>query len=134
MFYYRNFGKKTPLKRARGEGASGKGADHWWSLQVSSLILLPLAVWLLVALVRFTMQASGYFDILLWIRQPINTLLLSALVIVGFYHAYLRGDEILLDYVPNPFWKFFLTLLYRFACVSAASVGLYSIMYIVFMV
>ncbi|MCA6255081.1 MAG: succinate dehydrogenase, hydrophobic membrane anchor protein, partial [Phenylobacterium sp.] len=40
---------RTPLSRARGNGAAGHGAAHWVAERVSAIALIPLTFWMIYA-------------------------------------------------------------------------------------
>ena len=43
---------RSPMGRVLGLGAAKEGASHWWSQRVTSVALLPLGMWFVVALLR----------------------------------------------------------------------------------
>lgn len=90
-------GLRTPLKVARGNGASGTGAHHWWLQRLTAVALVPLSIWFLF-LVGGVLHA-GYPAVLAAIAQPVHALLLIVLVICTFWHGALGLQVIIEDYV-----------------------------------
>ena len=98
---------QTPLARARGLGSSRTGSHHWWRQRVTAIALIPLSVWLGLALAH--LPVIDYQDLVAWIRAPWNTILLLSFIILGFFHAMLGVQTVVEDYVQRD-WLKILTL------------------------
>lgn len=89
----------TPLKRAKGLGASGTGTDEWLTEQLIAVTLIPLTLFLLIS---FTLQVSDYTSALAWVQTPHNAILIVITLCLGtHYCSHMIINEIFLDYVHH---------------------------------
>ncbi|MDE2234628.1 MAG: succinate dehydrogenase, hydrophobic membrane anchor protein [Gammaproteobacteria bacterium] len=121
---------RTPLGRARGLGSARCGTDHWLAQRISALALIPLVLWF-TASMMFYMRAD-YVSVLNWLHSPINAVLLVLMLTALFYHAYLGLQMVLEDYIHNEWVKVSALLSVRFACISLAAAGIFSVLRIAF--
>ena len=116
---------QTPLSNARGLGSAGKGSAHWWTQRVTSVALVPLALW-------FGFSLSGLPDFLhstitTWMRQPLTPILLIAFLIVGCYHMALGLRVIAEDYIHGNLIKVTTIVLFELVSFAVALTGVISI-------
>lgn len=105
----KNSALRTPLKRARGLGASHSGTHHFWVQRASAVALIPLSVWFMVSLVtRIIGGTRGMVSG--WLKEPVTALLLTAFILAMLVHARIGIQEIIADYVPHEGKKIVLTL------------------------
>lgn len=88
---------QTPLARARGLGSARLGTHHWWRQRVTAVALIPLTFWVGVGLVR--LPEATHEQVIAWVTQPWNTLVLLAFILMGFVHAMLGLQVVIEDYV-----------------------------------
>jgi succinate dehydrogenase / fumarate reductase membrane anchor subunit len=88
----------TPLKRMRGLGASHSGAEHWLSVRLVALALLPLSFWFVYGVVSHI--DAGHAELVDWIGHPVNTVLLVLTLLFTFNHAASGMQEVYEDYIP----------------------------------
>ncbi len=88
---------RTPLAHVRGLGAAKDGTHHWWMQRVTSVILVPLALWFVISLL--SVSRADYEAFQHWLSSPVNAGLLVALLTAMFYHASLGMQVIYEDYV-----------------------------------
>ena len=81
--------------------AAGKphGAAHWLYERVTSIALVPLCLWLVWSIL--TLGAPSYAAFTLWLAAPVNTWMMVATIVVGFWHGMMGMQVILEDYVSN---------------------------------
>lgn len=103
---------RTPLKIARGLGASGTGAHHWWLQRVTAIALIPLSIWVLF-LVGDLVHAD-YPTVRTAIAQPVHAILLMLLSIGLFWHGALGLQVIIEDYVHTRWLELTLQIALRF--------------------
>lgn len=119
-------GFRTPLGRARGLGSAKHGVGHFISERVSGLALIPLSLWAAFAGIKL---AGRDFDLVsAWIAQPLNAVLLSLLIVVGFYHLRLTMQVIIEDYIYTFVAKSSLLILNLVVCVLGAALGVFAIL------
>lgn len=91
---------RSPLARVRGLGSAKDGTHHWWLERLTSLALIPLSIWFLAELISNLLGASRE-DVATWLSDYLNTLLMSALIFITFWHTKLGIQVIVEDYVHN---------------------------------
>ncbi|MFI4913774.1 MAG: succinate dehydrogenase, hydrophobic membrane anchor protein [Steroidobacterales bacterium] len=116
---------RTPLARVLNHGAARDGVAHWWVERVSALALVPLVIWLLIALLRLPL--SDYGAVAAWIGGGWNPVLLGLLVLTACRHSQLGLEVVIEDYVRHG-WKTFLLLLSTFIHVLLAAGGVYAVL------
>jgi succinate dehydrogenase / fumarate reductase, membrane anchor subunit len=111
---------ETPLHKAQGMGSAHSGVSHFWKQRVTAVALLPLALWLAIS--ALGLIGASYAGVLTFLNNPVNAVLMAAFVLIGLYHMVLGLQEVILDYVPHPGFRFFLMLVnYTFAIALAAA-------------
>jgi len=119
---------RSPLGRVLGLGSAKDGTDHWWAQRVSAVALLILGGWFGYSLIRLDSQT--YLDVVRFIGQPLNAVLLALLSMTLAYHSYLGVQVVIEDYVHAPGTKVVSLLLSRFAHVFVAIAAVYAILVI----
>lgn len=119
-------GYRTDLSRARGLGAAGHGAGHWISERVSSLALAPLVLW--IAYAALQIAGSGYEGAVVWVRQPLNAVLLVLLLAISFHHMHAGMRVVVEDYIHKTLTKAALLLLNLFVCVLGGALAVFSVL------
>ena len=115
---------RTPLSHAKGLGSAKEGAGHWWAQRLTSIALVPLTLWLVVAIASF--GELSYGSAIEWMQSPLVAVALALLVVVMFYHVQLGLQVIIEDYVHG--WlKIISLVLVNFACIAFVFMGLFSI-------
>ena len=120
----------SPLGRVLGLGSAKEGAAHWWSQRVTSVALLILGLWFVVALLR--MPGFSYDVVVAWIGRPVPALLLVLLIATTAYHSQLGVQVVVEDYVHHHGLKIVTMLLLTFAHVAAAALAIFAVLYIAF--
>lgn len=90
---------RSQLGRVRGLGSSKSGVEHWWVERVTSIALVPLTIWFVVAVLMHL--GAPVASVAHWAGRPVNTVLLLALVILTFHHMQLGLQVIIDDYVHD---------------------------------
>ena len=121
---------RSPLGRARGLGSAKKGVEHWWVQRVTAAALVPLMLWLSIALIGGV--GSSYATVVAWLRAPLTTILMVLLLIALFYHTALGLQVIIEDYVHSGRKKLPVLVLARLACVALAVTGIVMVLRIAF--
>lgn len=101
---------RTALGRVKGRGASGGGTGHFIAQRVTSIALALLGPWFVLA-AALTMRDAGYGSAIEFVAQPLNSVGLILLLLIGLYHMSLGMQEIVVDYIHKPVGKFVLLLL-----------------------
>ncbi|MRH77743.1 succinate dehydrogenase, hydrophobic membrane anchor protein [Spiribacter sp. C176] len=117
---------RTPLKQARGLGASHHGRAHWWAQRVSAVAMLPLMLWLVIGLA--VNSGADYAQAAAWISSPINAVMLILAFGVLFYHGALGLQVALEDYVPHKGVRMGLVFGLRFVAAFLAGFAIFSVL------
>lgn len=117
---------RSPLGRVLGLGSARDGTEHWWAQRVTAVALLLLGGWFAYALVRI--DSLTYLDVIRFIGQPLNAILMSLLCVTLAYHSYLGVQVVIEDYVHTPGTKIVSLLFSRFAHVFVAIAAVYAIL------
>ena len=89
---------KSPLGRVLGLGAAG-GSQHWWLQRLSSIALVPLTAWFVIALLR--LPDLGWATVHGWLARPPSSVLLLLLVPTLVHHSWVGVGVVVEDYVPG---------------------------------
>ena len=88
----------------------------WLFLKISSIILVPLAIWFLFNLVSF--YDKSYYDLIEFFTSQPSKFLFSLLVITMFFYSSLSISEVFEDYIEGDKLKNVANrLLYLFAII-----------------
>jgi len=117
---------RSPLGRVLGLGAAGHGVHDWWRQRVTSIALVPLGVWLLVAL--SSLAAFDHATVVAWIASGWTPVLLALFIVVAAQHSQLGLRVIIEDYVHHAALKTGMLLLVNFAHVLFAAAALYAVL------
>jgi succinate dehydrogenase / fumarate reductase membrane anchor subunit len=119
---------RSPLSRVLGLGSAKDGTEHWWAQRVSAVALILLGGWFGYSLVR--LESMTYLDVIRFVGQPLNGVLLALLSLTLAYHSYLGVQVVIEDYVHTPGNKVVSLLLSRFAHILVAVAAVYAILII----
>ena len=113
---------RTPIKRARGLGASHSGTHHFWVQRVSAVALIPLSIWFMTSFVTHMLGADRS-QVVTWLQNPLTALAISLFIVALFIHARLGIQTIIEDYVQHAGKKIATMLLLNMLilCFGAAS-------------
>jgi succinate dehydrogenase / fumarate reductase, membrane anchor subunit len=101
---------RTPLGRVRHYGAAREGTGHFIAQRVTSIALVFLAPWFVIAAVSSIRDAS-YLASIDFLSNPVNAVGVILLIAIGLYHMSLGMQEVIVDYILRPFTKMLLMLL-----------------------
>ena len=121
---------RSPLGKALGMGSAKAGAGHWWSQRVSAVGLVLLAPWFLLSLI--CLGDLSYANVVAWVAAPVNTVLLSLLVLTVTYHAQLGLQVVVEDYVPSKGTRMMVMLVINFGLLLLGLLGVFSVLRIAF--
>jgi succinate dehydrogenase / fumarate reductase membrane anchor subunit len=85
------------LGRARGLGSVNDGFKFWWMQRLTSLAMLPLALWFVFSVAH--LAGAPYAEVRAWASGPIHATLLLALIAVVFEHMHLGIQVVAEDYM-----------------------------------
>lgn len=88
---------RTPRSRAAGLGSAKEGVHTWIAERVSAIALVPLSLWAVFAALR--VAPLGYEQAVLWLQQPVNTVLALLFAALAFVHMGLGLRVVIEDYI-----------------------------------
>lgn len=92
----------------QSQSAGYSATRHWWHQRLTSVIMVPLVMWL----IYFLHSISGYniADALIILRKSYNIIPMMILVVISFYHASLGMEVVIEDYIKNLTLRYFLII------------------------
>ncbi len=121
---------RSPLARARGLGPAREGVGHWWLQRLTAIALVPLVVFLVVALAL--LGKADYQTMVAWVSSPLVSILLIALAIALFYHSSLGIQVVLEDYISTKWLRLCAIMLVNFMNILLAIVSIFAVLKITF--
>jgi succinate dehydrogenase / fumarate reductase membrane anchor subunit len=121
---------RTPLGRARGLGSAGQGSQEWWRQRVTAVALIPLVFWFACSVAR--LPGMEYGEVLKWITEPWNSILLLSFIILTSYHTLLGLQVVIEDYVHTDWLKILSLLGIRLVFSFLGLAALYATLRILF--
>jgi succinate dehydrogenase / fumarate reductase membrane anchor subunit len=121
---------RSPLGRVLGLGSAKGGSSHWYAQRVTAVALVLLGLWFVVAL--GSLHGTGLDAVTAWLRSPLSSVLAVLFVGVAAYHANLGLQVVVEDYVSGKGARLAALVAIKFALVTAALVGVLSVLRIAF--
>ena len=120
----------TPLGKVRGLGSAHHGGGHWLEERYTSVVLVPLSLWLLFSLVM--LPALDRDTLVEWLRAPAGAVPMALFVIASFHHG-LDGMKVVVDdYVHDQGNRIATYYALTIAAVAGASLSLFALAKIAF--
>ncbi len=117
---------RAPLAKALNHGSAHEGVHHWVVQRFTALALAPLSVWLVYQLL--SLPDSDYHTVVGWVAEGWNPVLLSLLIVLAAWHAWLGLSIVIEDYVHTYLSKTLLLLLSAFVNGLIAASGVYAVL------
>lgn len=95
----RRYPAPSALARARGLGSAKRGVAAWRAERVSAIALIPLTLWLIIALIAHGGADRAAF--LAWFGQPLPAFLTILLLIAALRHTALGLQVVIEDYAHS---------------------------------
>lgn len=121
---------RTPLSLAKGLGSAKEGTHHWWMQRLTSIALVPLTIWLTLAVAA--LPHTDYATVYAWMASPVSCVLLMLTTIVMLLHLNLGVQVIIEDYVHVYWLKMVSIITLNFSCILLGIIGLYSLLKVAF--
>lgn len=120
---------RTPLSKVKGLGSAKEGTGHFWHQRLTSLLLIPLVLWVGFSLAALPVDHATLVG---WIQQPWVSVALVLLVITVFYHAQLGLQIVIEDYISSHSRRTASLLLTNLLCLLFGTIGVISVLKISF--
>jgi succinate dehydrogenase / fumarate reductase membrane anchor subunit len=120
---------RSPLGRVIGLGSAKEGVHHWWVQRLTSVALVPLAVWFTVSLL--SLPSLDHTTVIAWMAQSWTSLLLILFVLIATWHSQLGLRVVVEDYVHGGA-KTVVLVIVTFAHALIAVAGVFAILKVAF--
>ncbi len=120
---------RSPLGRVLGLGSAKEGVHHWWLQRLTSIALVPLAVWFTVSLL--SLPAFDHTTVIAWMAQSWTALLLILFVLIATWHSQLGVRVVVEDYIHGGA-KTVVLVIVAFAHCFIAAAGVFAILKVAF--
>lgn len=107
---------KSLSGRILAQASTRQGSHHWLMERVTSVALVPLTLWFIVAAV--SLSGATYEEVRAWLAAPLNTTAMLLLIIATFWHALLGVQVIIEDYVHQETVKLASLMAANFALIA----------------
>jgi succinate dehydrogenase / fumarate reductase membrane anchor subunit len=121
---------RTPLGRVLGLGAAKDGTGHFMAQRVSAIAVALLGCWFAWSMA--SLDSLTYLDVIRFIAQPANGVLLLLLVGAVTYHSYLGVQVVVEDYLHGAGGKLLALIASRFVHIIVAVASAFAILRIGF--
>ncbi|WP_293372517.1 succinate dehydrogenase, hydrophobic membrane anchor protein [Nevskia sp.] len=121
---------RSPLSQARGLGSAKEGVGHWWVQRLTAIALIPLSLWFVVSVARFSL--FDYATMVAWIKAPLVAVALVLFFVAMIHHAALGVQVVIEDYVGNEGTKLVSIVLAKFALYAVAAASVFAVLKIAF--
>jgi succinate dehydrogenase / fumarate reductase membrane anchor subunit len=121
---------RSPLGKALGTGSAKEGVHHWWMQRLTSIALVPLAIWFIVSLL--SLSSLDHATVIAWMAQSWTALLLILFVLVATWHSQLGVRVVVEDYVHEAGVKTLTLVVITFAHALVAAAGVFAILKVAF--
>ncbi|WP_068311370.1 succinate dehydrogenase, hydrophobic membrane anchor protein [Polycladidibacter hongkongensis] len=96
---------RTPLSKVRGLGSAKDGTGHFWHQRVSSVANVFLLSFFIILVI--SLQGADYATFIDTMQNPLVSVLMLLVILVGCFHMKLGMQIIIEDYVHNEAAKIF---------------------------
>jgi len=112
---------RTPLGRAQGLGSAKSGVMHFWHQRLTAVALVPLTIWFVWAVARYT--GAPYDEVVAFLKNPFNAAAMLLFILAGLYHMTLGIQVVIEDYIERESTKLALLVITNFAAVAVGVVS-----------
>jgi succinate dehydrogenase / fumarate reductase, membrane anchor subunit len=121
---------RSPLGRVLGSGSAKEGVHHWWVQRLTSIALVPLAIWFVVSLL--SLPSLDHATVVAWMAQSWTALLLILFVLVATWHSQLGVRVVVEDYVHGSGLRTLTLVVITFAHALVAAAGVFAVLKVAF--
>jgi succinate dehydrogenase / fumarate reductase membrane anchor subunit len=121
---------RNMLGRVRGLGSAKEGVNHWWAQRLTAVALVPLVLWFVASVIGMIGAPLEVFRA--WVRNPIDGVLLVALIVATFHHAQLGMQVVIEDYVHGEGTKLVSLLLIKAAALLLGLISIWAVVKLAF--
>jgi len=117
---------RDPLKNVRGLGSAKEGVQHWWVQRVTAVALVPLALIMLVALLK--LGTADHAAVVAAFHHPLLAIVALLTVLALFWHLRLGLQVVIEDYIHTESTKLVTQLAVTFAVFLVGGIAALSVL------
>ena len=117
---------RSPLGRVMGLGSAKEGVEHWWMQRLTSIALVPLALWFVASVIG--MLGADHASFVAWLSSPIAATLMVLTIGATFYHAQLGVQVVIEDYIHGEGAKLAAIVIIKLAALALAVAGILAVL------
>jgi succinate dehydrogenase / fumarate reductase membrane anchor subunit len=121
---------RSPLAEARGLGSAKHGTEHWWHQRLTSIALVPLTIWFVIAVIAHL--GAGHAEFVDWMRSPFSATMMILTAVLTFHHAQSGIQVVVEDYVHVEWQKTAAIIAVKFLCYALATACVIAVLKISF--
>lgn len=121
---------RSPLGQVRGLGSAKTGTEHFWVQRVTAVALVPLTLWFVYALIQLT--GADQPTVSAWLREPVNAVLMIALIAATFHHMQLGLQVVIEDYIHGEGIKIACLLIMKGGSLLLAVAAVFAVLKVAF--
>jgi succinate dehydrogenase / fumarate reductase, membrane anchor subunit len=121
---------RSPLGRVVGLGAARNGTHHWWLQRLTSIALVPLAIWFTISIL--SLPSLDHVTVLAWMGQSWTALFLVLFVLVATWHSQLGIRVVVEDYIHGSGTKTLTLVIVSFIHVLVGAAGVFAVLKVAF--
>ena len=118
-------GFRSDVGRVRGLGSAKEGTHHWWSMKLTSVVLVPLTFWFVYSVLQFI--GGDQVAVQAWLKQPLQAIILLLFIGVSLHHSANGLQTVMEDYIHTPWKKVSALVLNKLVHVVLAATAAFSI-------
>ena len=118
------------LKKIKTFGFGKNPVSHWFWQRITAVLMIVIFCWLIFVFQNLLNNFQENFYI--WIKNPLNLILLIVLIIVTMHHSLLGILNIFEDYIQTTRTKKIFSILVEFVSLVLISISIYSIWHIAY--
>ena len=89
----------SDMKKAKGLGSAHHGAMHKLAHDITTLLNIPLVVWVMYSI--FSLRNASYGEFVAWMSNPISIVMAILFVVVTLKHFALELQVVMEDYIAS---------------------------------
>ena len=121
---------RTPLGRVRGLGSAKDGTDNFWRVRITSIALVPLALFVVGWLL--SLRGAGLPEVRASLSQPLIALVVALFIVISLDHMRRGMKDIIEDYAHEEGIKLVLMILNTFFTVVIGVVSIFALIKLAF--
>jgi succinate dehydrogenase / fumarate reductase membrane anchor subunit len=116
---------RSDLAKVKGLGTAKHGFHHWWMQRMSAVLLIPTGLFVLISFMR--MDAVSAANVMSWMTQPLNAIVLLLFTLTASYHGALGLQVVVEDYVGSHSWQLILQYLIKLSMILLMMINVYAV-------